>query len=95
MNAGDTLWLAGEPSAPGWTRLGAHLHRGRELIDFDWFRMDLPHDVPPGSQMVVDTTLPSIDSPGDYTVTFDFVVEGIAWFADRGSLTTRLKLQVT
>jgi Methyltransferase domain len=97
-NIGDTRWLAGEGAASGWTRLGAHLYRAgppRELIDFDWYRIDLPCDVGPGDQVTLDITLPPFPAPGDYLVVFDLVIEGLAWFGDRGSAPTVLPLRAT
>jgi SAM-dependent methyltransferase len=88
FNAGDTRWLHGE-SGPGWTRLGAHLYRvnsGRTLVDFDCLRVALPHDVAPEQQARIDVTLPAIEAPGSYLVVIDLVIEGSAWFADRGSI---------
>jgi SAM-dependent methyltransferase len=96
-NIGDTRWLAGEGAGRGWTRLGAHLYRAgppRELIDFDWYRLDLPRDVPPGDRVVLETILPIIEAPGDYLVVFDLVIEGLTWFADRGSAPATLSMRV-
>ena len=95
-NAGDTRWLH-RPDAPGWTRLGVHLHRaGRErrLVDGDWLRVPLPHDVPPESRLRMELVLPAIAEPGDYLLVFDLVVEGVAWFAERGSLTLDVPCRV-
>ena len=86
-NAGDTRWLA-SAGAPGWTRLGAHLYRQdtpRALVDFDWPRVALPGDVAPGERVRMPATLPAIDRPGEYVAVFDLAIEGVAWFADRGS----------
>jgi SAM-dependent methyltransferase len=89
QNAGDTRWIAAE-HAPGWTRLGAHLYRddpARTLVDFDWLRVPLPRDVAPERNVRVRAALPAIDTPGDYLIRFDLVIEGVVWFADRGSMT--------
>lgn len=96
-NIGDTRWLSGAGAESGCTRLGAHLYRERgsdeELVDFDWYRQELPHDVAPGQQIAMKLTLPHISQPGAYRVVFDLVVEGQAWFADRGSAPARLKVR--
>jgi SAM-dependent methyltransferase len=95
-NAGDTRWLA-TPDQPGWTRLGAHLHRAdeaRTLIDFDWLRVPLPHDVGPNESVRVQATLPPIAEPGDYLAVFDPVIEGKTWFAERGSASLDVALLV-
>jgi SAM-dependent methyltransferase len=92
-NQGDTRWLARE-GAPGWTRLGAHLYRARqnaadgelgELVDYDWLRVSLPEDVAPDQALRIPVRMPPIDVPGRYVIVFDLVIEGVVWFADRGS----------
>ena len=96
-NIGDTRWLAGEHAGSGWTRVGAHLHRAgppRETVDFDWLRLDLPHDVGPGEQVVISAKLPPLQVPGDYVLMFDLVVEELTWFADRGSSPAQVVLRI-
>lgn len=96
-NAGDTRWLH-RSNEPGWTRLGAHLHRAgptRPLVDFDWLRAPLPHDMAPEARLRMEFDLPPIEEPGDYLLAFDLVVEGSAWFAERGSLTLDVPCSVS
>ena len=96
-NAGDTTWLH-QPDQPGWTRLGAHLHRSgrtRPLVDFDWVRASLPADVPPEGHARIAVELPPIADPGDYLVVIDLVIEGSAWFSERGSRTLEMTCGVT
>lgn len=94
-NAGDTRWLAGAGS-PGWTRIGAHLYHDqpRALIDYDWLRIPLPHDVAPGERVRITATLPAVDRPGHHAIVFDLVIEGSVWFADRGSMTLEVPCRV-
>jgi SAM-dependent methyltransferase len=97
LNAGDTRWLSGEASGRGWTRIGAHLYEGtepRKLADFDWYRADLPRDVPPGRDVTLDLRLPPLAETGTYQIVVDLVIEGTAWFADRGSRPATLRLTV-
>ena len=96
-NAGDALWLSAEKGGLGWTRLGAHLLTAtepRRVIDFDWHRSSLPRDVAPGDRVRLDLDLPALESPGAYVVVFDLIVEGMAWFADRGSHSATMNLRV-
>jgi SAM-dependent methyltransferase len=86
-NLGDTTWLHVE-GRPGWTRLGAHLYRQKDaltLVDFDWVRAPLPHDVRPQQELGMRLTLPAIDGAGGYVILIDLVVEGLTWFAERES----------
>jgi hypothetical protein len=95
-NAGDTTWLHRSNEA-GWTRIGAHLHRDdrtRSLVDHDWFRAALPYDIPPERRAQVELQLPPIGEAGDFLLVFDLVIEGSAWFAERGSLTLDLRCRV-
>ena len=101
-NTGDTRWLhrgVGEPRA-GWTRLGVHLHEAGDplgaVIDFDWHRAALDRDVDPGESFTARLDLPGIERPGRCDLLFDLVIEGTAWFADRGaSKPPRLRVSVT
>jgi SAM-dependent methyltransferase len=95
-NAGDTRWLS-TPNRAGWTRLGAHLYRGdasRTLVDFDWLRAALPRDVAPNETVRVRATLPAIAEAGDCIATFDLVIEGKTWFAERDSVSVDVPLRV-
>jgi SAM-dependent methyltransferase len=95
-NAGDTCWLHAA-DRPGWTRLGAHLHRAdsqRTLVDFDWLRVPLPGDVAPNQTVRIRAALPPIGQPGEYIAVLDLVIEGHAWFAERGSVSVDVPLHV-
>ena len=91
-NLGTTVWLARE--GPGWTRIGVHLERSQQLLDFDWHRAALPFDVPPGGRFRLALTLPPLPSAGSYQLVLDLVIEGHTWFAAHGSATLGLDLEV-
>jgi SAM-dependent methyltransferase len=95
-NSAETRWLAEEHTAPGWTRLGAHLFRDGEpqAVDFDWLRVGLPRDVSRDECVQLVVTLPPVATPGAYTVVLDLVIEGQAWFANRGSAPVSFPLLV-
>ncbi len=95
-NAGDTTWLC-TADAPGWTRLGIHLHRRddrRTMVDYDWVRVQLARDVAPEDHVTIQVDVPPIEEPGDYLLVVDLVIEAVAWFADRGSVTLELPWHV-
>ncbi len=97
FNAGETRWLAADSPRGGWTRLGVHLHRADgtpALIDHDWMRVPLPGNVAPYETVTIAVVLPPIDEPGRYRAVFDLVIEGATWFAQRGSRTCDLTIDV-
>jgi hypothetical protein len=84
-NEGDTLWLSA-PGAAGWTRLGAHLYRADgALIDYDWLRLDLPRPIGAGETIALEVPITADVAAGRYLIVFDCVIEGVAWFSERGS----------
>ncbi len=95
-NRGDAVWLHAE--GRGWTRLGGHLfavnNGSRELVDYDWLRVGFDRDVEPQDSDVVEVDLSAIDRPGSYEIEFDVVLEGVTWFAKRGSPTAALHVTV-
>lgn len=96
-NTGDTLWLADTPNEPGWTRLGIQLYAvdgAATLIDGEWQRVALPHDVAPDATVVLDVELPAIEAPGDYLMRMDMVAEDVAWFAEFDSPTAPVRVRV-
>jgi SAM-dependent methyltransferase len=96
-NSGDSRWLHSSDQRPGWTRLGGHLYRenqARTLIDFDWLRVPLPGDVMPERSIQVVAQLPPVHESGRYVIAFDLVVEGVTWFADRGSMPLTILCEV-
>ncbi len=96
-NSGLTRWPAqGEGlSDKGAVRLGAHLmHANDEEISWDYGRANLPQDLEPGAEAVIDMVLRAPQEPGRYIVEFDMVSEYIAWFEDFSSGTLRHELVV-
>jgi len=94
-NTGDTTWRCGGAAGEGWTRVGAHLQpaNGGATLDYDWLRLALPRDIPPGTRVTVDAALPPLPA-GRFVVVFDLVVEGLTWFADQGSAPARVEVSV-
>lgn len=95
-NRGDTLWLPESAGDPGRTRLGAHLfdHTGARL-EHDWFRARLDEAVRPGAVIEIFFELPPLPGPGRFSIVFDLVAEGVLWFAQKGSETVNLEVEVS
>ena len=94
-NVGDTCWLSWTPDSIGKTQLGAHLYRKDSegaALDFEWYRLELVHDVAPGGGIILDVELPPLQE--EDRILFDMVSEQIAWFHEFGSKPLELYLRV-
>ncbi len=77
-------------------RLGAQLcSASGAVVDRDYARAWLPHDLGPGVSAAVPIELPTPAERGRYVLKFDLVIEGIDWFERCGSDTTTKTLIVT
>lgn len=91
-NVGNDTWpAAGEHPV----RLGYHWYnaQGRQVTTVDT-RTALSQDIAPGQEARVQATIALPAQPGNYTLVFDMVHEGITWFADRGSPLTKTAVSV-
>jgi hypothetical protein len=66
---------------------------GNPLV-WDGTRSALPHPVAPGERLELDVTLVAPRPPGDYLLSFDLVEEHRFWFAEIGSSTLDVPVQV-
>ena len=95
-NAGDTLWLAESRPGGGYVSLGGHLldEKG-ETLDWDFFRGPLPGPVPANKSIILEADVRLPEQSGRYRLRFDLVDENIAWFAQHGSATVDLDVNVS
>jgi len=85
-NIGGAFWPAQTPAGRRTVRLGAQLYDDqKELVNRDFARVFLPHDLTGSMKTTVLISLPPVDQPGDYWLKFDMVSEGIDWFESAGS----------
>jgi SAM-dependent methyltransferase len=93
-NSGTTTWIA-ESTTRGHVRIGVQLldaeHR---LIDRDYARQFLPHDVHRGATLRATVSFQAPSQPGTYFVKIDLVSEGVSWFEPAGSKPAVHRLQV-
>ena len=95
VNRGATVWLKEGRHGRGFVRLGAHLlDAAGATIEQDYARAELPGDVAMNSTARVNLVVRAPRGPGRYTVRLDMVNEGIAWFAEGGSRTVDVALDV-
>jgi SAM-dependent methyltransferase len=75
--------------------LGNHWYRadGSTIVHDDG-RAYLTSEVPAGGSMTLDLTVSTPRKPGRYTLEVDMVHESVTWFAQRGSPTLRLPVDV-
>jgi uncharacterized membrane protein len=90
-NAGSQCWhsrgqLPVRLAYRWWTQDGA-------LLAVDALRSDLPHRVAPGNEVRLRAWLLTPAEPGQYTLEWDLLREGDAWFGDMGA--TMLRQEVT
>jgi ubiquinone/menaquinone biosynthesis C-methylase UbiE len=93
-NIGSVRWLHTNLNHFAMVKVGAHLHDGdMTLLDHDFLRAHLEHDVSPGQETTVSFSF-VLDRPGRYNVMLDLVSERVAWFAQAGSEPVRLDVLV-
>ena len=51
-------------------------------------------DLKPGEEIEMPLQITAPKQPGDYTLELDLVQEGVAWFGEKGSPTTKVKVTV-
>jgi len=95
-NSGGAVWLpSGQPH--GGVSLGCHLYDGNgDLLAFDhhWQALtEPPRPIDPGEHVVVNFEIPPLPA-GRFTLEFDCVADGVAWFGDVGSPTQRRLVEV-
>jgi SAM-dependent methyltransferase len=96
-NIGTATWIAvqGDYNGDIRFRLGKHIWAecGVMLPDDD-DRTPLASDLSPGSEAALELRITAPAALGRYTVALDLVHEHVTWFADRGSRTSSLTLNV-
>ena len=94
-NASTRAFAARTPHGRRLVRLGAQLCTSDgSVINRDYERAWLPHDVAPGAAVDVPITVTAPSEPGRYTLKFDLVCEGIDWFESHGSPVTTTSMVV-
>jgi SAM-dependent methyltransferase len=84
-NSGVSTWIA-DARRRGYVRIGAQLlDSERRLVERDYARQSLQHDVPPGAAACATFSIIVPAEPGRYFLKFDLVAEGVTWFEIRGS----------
>ena len=81
-NTSQSIWTA---AGTGPVRLSYHwLDAGGNVVVWDGARSPLPLDVLPGTTLAVNATVLAPQTYGTYTLRFDLVRDGVAWFSQKG-----------
>lgn len=54
----------------------------------------IPYDMKPGQEIEMPLQITAPSAPGEWTLDLDMVQEGVAWFSEKGSPTTKVKVTV-
>ena len=85
-NTGQAMWLKSNVKNIGIVRLASHLYDGGgQLIEVDFSRHDIPHDVAPGNRVPMEVRV-EMPNDGRFRLGFDLVSEGVTWFENSGSV---------
>ena len=93
-NEGSKSWSAGGQNP---VHLAYHWFtpNGQLAGCWDLFRISLPDNVQPGSEVnLPNVVLKSPAAPGQYVLRWDLVEEGVAWFSKEGATPLELAIQV-
>jgi SAM-dependent methyltransferase len=96
-NMSSAVWPAlGASDAHYQLFVGNHwlTYDGQMLLRDD-VRLVLPHDIAPASVLETNLFCRAPANPGSYLLEVDLVQEAVAWFADRGSPTLKITVDVS
>lgn len=93
-NTGANVWSQGgrHPVHIGYNWVNS---AGQQQLDVEDRRTALPTDIMPEQQVALGAILSAPKTPGNYTLRWDLVAEGITWFADAGGAPLTIPVAVT
>ncbi len=96
-NAGDIVWLAKPTQAQSAVYISYHWRINGALRDhYDGVRTELPHDLGPRQQAIVDNVhVAAPAQAGVYDLEITLVQENVTWFEQKGSDILSLRVSVT
>ncbi len=96
LNTGDSTWLADSGRHGGSVELGAHLFGSAEnLLEEGWSRWPLVGNLEPGAEATLRASAVAPVAPGRYRIQLDLLNVGRYWFAEMGSRTAEIDLEVS
>jgi len=100
-NASDVIWWARGGETTDRTDNMFYIAAGNRWLDKDGKLSNeseghsgIPRDLKPGEEIEMSLQITAPKTPGDWTLSLDMVQEGVTWFGDKGSPTTKVKIAV-
>ena len=95
-NDSPAPWRAPRDDGSYVVAIGNHWRTAEgDVVAFDDGRSALPIDLSPGASCTATLYVQAPATPGKYELEVDLVLEAVAWFAQRGSPTTKCAVVVT
>lgn len=100
-NASDVTWWQRGGETSDRTDNKFYIALGNRWLDKDGKRTSdteghngIPRDLKPGEEVEIPLLITAPKEPGEYTIELDMVQEAVAWFAEKGSAPTKVKVTV-
>lgn len=100
-NASDAIWWARGGETNDRTDNMFYVAVGNRWLDKDGKlthdtegHNGIPRDIKPGEEIEMTLDVIAPKTPGDWTMSLDLVQEGVAWFSEKGSSDTKVKVTV-
>lgn len=100
-NASDVIWWARGGETTDRTDNMFYIAAGNRWLDKDGKLSNeaeghsgIPRDMKPGEEVEMSLQITAPKTPGEWTLSLDMVQEGVTWFGDKGSPTTKIKVTV-
>ena len=100
-NTSDVIWWQRgaekneRPDNQFYIAVGNHWldKNGKRTSDLEGHN-GIPKDLRPGEEAEMTLLITAPKEPGEYVIELDMVQEGVSWFGDKGSPTTKVKVAV-
>ena len=100
-NVSNAIWWLRGGETNDRTDNKFYIALGNHWLDKDGKRLEeaeghngIPKDLKPGEEAEMTLQITAPKEPGDYTLELDMVQEGVDWFGEKGSTTTKAKVIV-
>jgi hypothetical protein len=100
-NTSDVIWFQRGGETTDRTDNKFYIAAGNRWLDKDGKLTSeteghngIPKDLKPGEETEITLQITAPKAPGEWVMELDMVQEGVTWFRDKGSQTTKVKLQI-